>query len=333
MSDFLQTLSRLDEQVLRAWREARRVVLPTSYRSVKDVVVMAMGGSALGVDLIKSALADRITVPISIVNDYRIPASAGKSTLVILSSFSGTTEEVLTAYTEARLRKLKMFVLTNGGELAKRAKRDGVPMYQFDPADLASQPRYGTGFMAMGPLAVLAKIGAVKVSQKEIEEVAMHLKRGIKRWTTEAKKVSAQLKGRALVMVASEHLEGAAHVFSNQANESAKQFSTRFPIPEMNHHLMEGLTFPKSVVKQMTFVFVESSLYHPRVAKRYPLTKTVVQKNGAKILSIKLTGKTPLAQAFELVQRGALITAMLADRAHVDPKSVPWVDWFKARMK
>ena len=101
----------------------------------------------------------------------------------------------------------------------------------------------------------------------------------------------------------------------------------------MNHHLMEGLTFPKSVVKQMTFVFVESSLYHPRVAKRYPLTKTVVQKNGAKILSIKLTGKTPLAQAFELVQRGALITAMLADRAHVDPKSVPWVDWFKARMK
>ena len=78
MSDFLQTLSRLDEQVFRAWREARRVVLPTSYRSVKDVVVMAMGGSALGVDLIKSALADRITVPISIVNDYLNPASAGK---------------------------------------------------------------------------------------------------------------------------------------------------------------------------------------------------------------------------------------------------------------
>lgn len=322
----------MQEQIDRAYGEAKAVKLPANYRTVKNVLVMAMGGSALGVDLIRHALADRIKTPIEIVDGYTIPASAGKDTLVILSSFSGTTEEVLSAYKQARARKLKVFVLTSGGDLAKWAKRDNVPAYVFDPADLAPQPRYGTGFMAMGPLAVLVNVGAVKISESEVKAVAVHLKQGIALWQKEARATAKALSGRAVVVISSEHLEGAAHVFANQMNESAKHFAARYPIPEMNHHLMEGLTFPKAAVKMMTFVFVESGLYHPRVVKRYGLTETVVKKNGAKTLRMQIGGSTPLQQAFELVQRGALVTAMMAEMAHVDPTGIPWVDWFKAEM-
>ena len=332
MTSLEQTLGRLHEQVSRAWNEARQIALPASYKSIDRVVVVAMGGSALGVHLIKSALADRITVPIEIVNDYTLPAFAGPTTLVILSSFSGTTEEVLSAYKAARARKLKIFVLTNGGSLAEAAKKDRVPAYVFDPADLAPQPRYGTGFMAMGPLAVLKSLGVVRISDKEIFDVSEHLKKGIATWRKEARAVAKKLVHRTNVLVASEHLEGAAHIFANQMNESAKHFAARFSIPEMNHHLMEGLTFPKEAVRQMTVLFLESDLYHPRVQKRYGLTQTVVKKNGAKALALRASGRMPLAQAFELVQRGAFITAAMAELSGVDPEQIPWVNWFKRQM-
>lgn len=307
--------------------------LPASYRSIDHVVVMAMGGSALGVHVIQSALADRLTVPIEVVNGYHLPASATKSSLVILSSFSGTTEEVLGAYKQAKAKGLKMFVLTHGGPLAEWARRDKVPAYVFDPGDLAPQPRYGTGFMAMAPLAVLAAIGAVKVSDKEVTDVAKHLQNGVSAWKREAGTIAKKLFQRGCVMISSEHLEGAAHVFANQLNESAKHFTARFVLPEMNHHLMEGLTFPKAIVNGLTFIFIESDLYHPRVQKRYGLTETVVKKNGAKTLRLTISGKTPLQQAFELVQRGALITTKMAELGGVDPKDIHWVDWFKKEMK
>lgn len=333
MSDFLSTISSLAEQLEDAWHLAPSVRFPASYRQLDNVVVVAMGGSGLGTHLVQSALAKRITVPITVVNDYHLPACVSSSTLVILCSFSGTTEEVLGAYKEARRGKHKMFVVTSGGVLAKLAKRDNLPMYLFDPRDLAPQPRYGTAYLAVGTLVALRQIGGLTIGQKEMDGVVRHLHSGLRRWTSEAKKMAAALTNRAVIVVASEHLEGAAHVFNNQINESAKHFSARFAIPELNHHLMEGLTFPKSVIKQMTFLFVESALYHPRVMKRYELTKTVVKKNGAKVLTIRVAAGLSLAEAFELIQRGALVTAMMAERLGVDPTAIPWVDWFKQKME
>ncbi len=333
MPNLIDTLARLNEQVVRAFAEAKRVKIPASYKSIDRVVVVAMGGSALGVHLIQSALQDRLTVPIEIVNGYNLPATATKSSLVILSSFSGTTEEILSAYKQAKAKGLKMFVLTNGGPLAAMAKKDNVPAYVFDPEDLAPQPRYGTGFMALGPLAVLNAVGAVKVSDKEVVDVAKHLLSGVAAWKREAGTVAKKLFKQGCIFISSQHLEGATHVFANQMNESAKHFAARFAIPEMNHHLMEGLTFPKTLVSGLTFVFFESDLYHPRVSKRYGLTEAVVKKNGAKTLRLKISGKTPLQQAFELVQRGALITAKMAELGHVNAEDIHWVDWFKAQMK
>ena len=135
------------------------------------------------------------------------------------------------------------------------------------------------------------------------------------------------------MIVASEHLEGAAHVFANQINESTKHFATSFLVPELNHHLMEGLMFPKAVIGKMTFVFLESGLYHARVQRRYPLTQTVVKKNGAEAVRVNFNGKTDLQQAFEMIQLGAFVTYEMAVLAKVDPESIPWVNWFKAQLK
>ncbi len=332
MSNLIPILSRFHEQITTGFQEAKKITLPSSYQKATHIVVMAMGGSALGAGIIKHAFFNELKVPLEIINGYHLPATANQNSLVILSSFSGTTEEVLLAYKEAKKKNLKMLVVTSGGDLAKWSIRDQTPIYLFDPSLLAPEPRYGTGFMTAGPLAILSKLGFLPISEKEIKAATDHLKKGFAVWESQAKKTAHGLKDRGVVIVSSEHLEGAAHVFANQINESSKHFSARFPIPELSHHLMEGLTFPKEVVKQLTFVFLQSSLYHPRVLRRYGLTETVVKKNKAKTITIDVAGKTFFAEALEVVVRGGLITAYMAEYSKVNPLSIPWVDWFKSEM-
>ncbi len=322
----------MHEQVTEAWMQTKAIRLPASYRKINHVVVVAMGGSALGAHVVRSVFADQLTVPIEVVNGYKLPATANKSALVILSSFSGTTEEILTAYAEARKKKLNIFVIAAGGDLAKWAKRDKVPGYFFNPMDFAPQPRYGTGFMTFGIVGALVQLKVLKLSDREVFDLVTYLGKNSARAKT-GKQIARKLVNRVPVMVASEHLEGSAHVFANQMNESAKQFAARFPIPELNHHLMEGLAFPKTLIKEMSFIFIESKFYHPRVQKRYPLTQQIVKKNGGQIVRITLNGKTKLEQAFELIQLGAYVTAEISSIMKTDPEQIQWVNWFKAQMK
>lgn len=77
-------------------------------------------------------------------------------------------------------------------------------------------------------------------------------------------------------------MSGPIHVVNNQLNENAKNISFDFQIPELNHHLMEGLKHPESNSKDILFVFAFSKHYSDRVQKRFELTKQVVEKNGIK---------------------------------------------------
>ena len=104
------------------WGQGGELKLPVSYRKVKNVVLLGMGGSAIGMHLIKSVFADELKVPIEIINDYKLPASVGKNTLAIASSYSGGTEETLEAVMEAKNARQKIVVISAGGKLAELAK-------------------------------------------------------------------------------------------------------------------------------------------------------------------------------------------------------------------
>lgn len=337
MTTLRETLNRLPEQVSQAWKETQRLSLPASYKKCARLVVMGMGGSALGAHVVRSVYAKELAVAMEIVNGYELPGGVGKNTLVLLSTYSGSTEEVLTAYEAAKKRKVKILVMCAGGELAARAKRDQTPGYIYDASDLIPknnhgivQPRYASGFSVVGILGMLTKLGFLHVSQKEILALISMLRKSVlfKTPSTLAKK----FHGRIPVFVASEHLEGSAHLFTNYCHETAKQFAIWYALPELNHHLMEGLSFPKEVVKKMIFVLFESNLYHRRVQRRYPITSGVIVKNGGGVERVTLKQKTRLLQAFEIIQIAGYTTAELARMNKVDPFNIPWVEWFKRQM-
>lgn len=335
------SIEALPEQCLHAWEDVEKIKIPSDYRDFKNIIVCGMGGSSLGAHVIQALFEDKLKIPLILSRDYHLPAFVDKDTLVILSSYSGTTEETISCAKEAITKKLRCFVISTGGELEEIAKQNKFPFYKiipkFNPSD---QPRMAIGYSIFGQIAVFSKLDLVSVYKNEVVNLAKFLNELKQKYNLQipqkenpAKQVAQKVKSKVINLVAAEHLQGALHVFNNQLNENSKNFSNFFYIPELNHHLMEGLKNPDSIKDNTIFVFFESELYSEKIQKRFSITKKVVQKNGLPIVTIKLTGKTRPEQCFELISFGAYVNFYLAMLYKINPAPIPWVDFFKAELK
>ncbi len=115
--------------------------------------------------------------------------------------------------------------------------------------------------------------------------------------------------------------------------ENSKNLCYWLDLPNLNHYLLESLENPKGNSKQIVFWFIDSKFYNSRVQKRSKLTKEVVEKNNIKTISTALTGKDKIIQSFEMLQLGSWATFYLAMLNDIDPVNIPWVEWFKAKLK
>lgn len=333
-------IEHLPEQIRIAWHETRDLEIPTAYRKAEHIVVSGMGGSALGARMAFAALSERIAVPMLIVNDYRLPEYVGKKSLVILSSFSGTTEETLSCADDAKARGAMVVVICAGGELAKRAKKNGWPTYQFDPGELARQPRMGTGFSLAGILGILERAKLVKVTDAEIDRIGIAMGEVIDTCAVDvptkdnpAKTVAKSLKDSSVLLVSAEHLAGVMHMFANCINETAKQFAVPLVLPEINHHLLEGLSYPKSFARNTVALLVQSSLYHERTQKRVQVTADSFETQGLTVIDYLAHGTDRLEEVGELLQFASFVAYYMAMQNGVNPEGIPFVDAFKAAMK
>ncbi|KKW29511.1 MAG: Bifunctional phosphoglucose/phosphomannose isomerase [Candidatus Uhrbacteria bacterium GW2011_GWD2_52_7] len=339
VSDIRFGIEHLPEQVRLAWEDLRDFVLPAPYARVAHVVLVGMGGSALGARMLTSIMRDRLKVPVLIVNDYTLPGFVGSKSMVILSSFSGTTEEVLAASDTAKASGAKVVVIAAEGELLKRAKLNHWPAYQFHPGDLAKQPRLGVGFSLAGVMGILERARLVKVARAEVDRMCIAMGEVIDACAIDvpsaenpAKIVAKELQGKAVFVIGAEHLVGSAHVFANHLNETSKQFATPFALPEVNHHLLEGLTYPKGFSGKAVALILKSELYGERIQRRCEVTADLLEQQGISVVEYETHGDERLEQAGEVLQFGSFVSYYLAMLNGVRPDSIPFVDEFKARL-
>jgi len=339
-SKVLDTIKLYPDQLRQAWDEINAMSIPTEFSDIDNIVVCGMGGSTLGARMVDALCEDRLRVPLEIFNGYHIPNYASDKTLLISSSYSGTTEETVACTYEALSRKVKLFIITTGGKLDSIVKENTIPSYVFNPSNNPSeQPRLSIGYAVGAILALLAKLKLIQVSADEIANALVTMKQSFDNYSQEnatenlAKKFAQELKGTAPMLVASEHLYGVVYTLKNQFNESAKTFTALYELPELNHHLMEGLKNPNKLKDVIKFVFFESDLYSERVAKRYPLTEEVVGKNFVDYIKYKPTSKTKMNQLFETLVFGSMVVYYLSRYYQIDPMTIPWVDYFKDKLK
>jgi len=338
-----KSISLLPEQCEQVLKDFDKIIIPKDYKNFKEIVANGMGGSSIGIRIIKSSMSDKINVPILITPGYDTPSFISKNTLYIISSYSGGTEEPISVYKEVKKKGAKIIAIASAGKgkLQTMMKKYGIPGYNFIVKNNPSmQPRLGVGYMVFSTVAIMIKTGVLRIQIEELKEMIRYLKVKSKRLlpgiilnNNEAKKIAAKLYNYQPIIVGAQFLSGNTYALRNQINESSKNFSSYLLLPELNHYSMEGLSFPKSNKNTLVFLFLESDLFHKRVQKRIKLTKEVVKKNGIKIISLKLNGKTKFIQAFEMLQLGSWVSYYLGILNGVDPVKIPWVDWFKEKLK
>lgn len=332
-------IDRLAEQVRMAWHDAQEVAVPKVYGKTNHILVVGMGGSALGPQILQDIFQKKSKIPFSVVHDYVVPAWVSTSTLVILSSYSGTTEEVLSAGDDARKKKAKLLVIAAGGPLAAWAKKHDIPAYIFTPGDLAKQPRLGVGFSFAGIAGLLVRAGINVIKEEDVRraisamgEVTDLCASDVAFDENPAKQVAAAIAGKNVLVVGAEHLVGNAHVLANQINETGKQFATHFVLPELNHHLLEGFSHPKTFAKNTAMLFLHSSLYHPRTRKRFTVTADMTEEREMDVVDYVARGKDLLEESCEVLQFSSYVSWYLAMMNKEETTSIPYVDKFKALM-
>jgi glucose/mannose-6-phosphate isomerase len=266
--NMLGSLELIGKQVEQIVSQVQGLKLPTTYKKIQNIVVLGMGGSTLGAHVIKALFFNELPIPVEIINGYHIPAYTSSKSLVLVSSYSGTTEEPVFAMKEAQKRKAKLLIISSGGLLAQAAKKNKLPALIYSTENNpCGSPRMGLGYSLFGPILLLSKLGIIRFGSKEITKTLTTFEKyqalfGTSKNTSQniAKQCAEKTVGKTTWYSGSEHLGGNVHVGANQMNENAKRFGGYFLIPELNHHLIEGMKLPISNAQNVLFICIEAKI-------------------------------------------------------------------------
>ena len=333
-SKMLDLAGNFFKQCIKAREISENFKPGVSYGQVKNIVVCGMGGSAVGGDILRVYLKDKIKTPLMVVRDYSLPAFVNKDTLLFCNSYSGNTEETLAAYKQAVKAKAKIVTITGGGKLKKLCDRHDTPCIIIPSGQ---PPRASLGYLFFPMLITLVKIGMVKSQKKNIDQTIKLLKTlstelGPQRPTADnhAKQLALRLYNKVPVIYgASEQTGIVALRWRNQFNENSKTFAVSNVFPELNHNEIVGWETLLNVTKNFHIMIMEDKDDHPRVKKRIQITGEIIKDKVGAVEHINSRGTSSLARLFSLISLGDFVSTYLAVLYDVDPTPVKIIEYLK----
>ncbi len=333
----LQALWNLPEQCEEALAIGRQVKIPADYASVSNIVVTGLGGSAIGGDFLRLFVSDKLGVPVIVNRDYTLPKFIDQKTLLFAISYSGNTEETLSAYGQAKEKGAKIVALTNGGKLREMAERDGVPVIVV-PAGIS--PRAATGYLLIPTLTVLEGIGLIDDLSLEINDLTATL-RGLREQLdfslpiqrNQAKQIAQRLFGKIpVIWAAAGNTEVVAARWKGQINENGKAPAYWNVFPELNHNEIVGIEEPAELLGQLEVIILRDNNDHPRVQKRMEVSKEIIKDTVSGITEVWSSGKSRLSGLFSLTYVGDYVSVYLAILYGIDPTPVRNIDYLKKKL-
>ncbi len=289
-----------------------------------NVVICGIGGSALPGSLLLD-ITD-ISVPVFIHRDYGLPKIASEKSLIICISFSGNTEETLSAYQEAIDKKYKPVAICTGEKLQEMAVGNNLPV-AIVPNDCL-QPRFGTGYLVSALIKILDNCGITNNLSQEVLKIAAGL--DAESFEAKGKALAEKLVNKTPIVYSSNQYKSIARIWKIKFNENAKIMAFWNYFPELNHNEMVGLT-EKS--KNFYFIILRDNQDDPRVIKRMELTAELIKEAGAEAEFVEMAGATKMEKIFNCLLLGDWVSYYLALAYGQDPAPVAIVEDFKKRLK
>ncbi len=302
---------------------------------ITSIVVAGMGGSALGGLFLQRWLSDQLKVPLLVDRDYNLPAFVGPDTIVIVSSYSGNTEEDLSELEQAQKAGARIVLMTSGGELAARAKSQQLPIITIPTG---YQPRLAVLYEIKALAGLFDQLGLTTNAAAELEAAGQWLTSQIAGWVAEiptednqAKRIAKDLLGCAVVIYGGPTLGMQAFKWKIDLNENAKHAAFSYELPEFNHNEFLGWKNPRD--KLLKVVQLQSSLDNQRIAKRWEITNRLLSGQMPKPIVVRAEGETKLQQMLWTQLLGDYISVYLAFLNGVDPTPVDLIEKLKKELK
>ena len=305
-------------------------------REIINIIVAGMGGSALAADMAKVVLRDALHVPLEVVRGYQLPGYAGPQTLVIVSSFSGNTEETVACLSAAIENGCEIAVITSGGKLKSLATEQHA-MLGLIPAE--SEARYGMVYNLRILLRILVEFKLIpKRFYNEMAKTEKWLQRESELWAKEmpvehnyAKQLALIAVGKTPVFYAGPLMAPAAYKWKISWNENAKNVAFWNQLPEFSHNEFVGWS-SHPIEKPFAVFDLVSELEHPRVLKRFTISDKLLSGRRPKATIVPIAGETPLRQLLWATVLGEFVSIYVAILNNVDPTPVALVDKLKKEL-
>jgi glucose/mannose-6-phosphate isomerase len=295
-----------------------------------------MGGSAIGGELLRGLCSDNSRLAVSTHKDYGLPGFVDEHTLVIASSYSGTTEETLDAFSSALSNPCKKLAITTGGELGAMAEKHEIPLFRLD---YKAPPRAALGCLFVPLLGILQKLGFMHDFSDELDRMVKVLDSMVSRLSEDvflpsnkAKDLSTQLFEKVPVIYGAGILSAVAHRWKTQLNENSKHWSFSEVLPDLNHNAVVGYDLPPKMKEIALVIILRSPSLHQRHLDRYRVTLELLEKANVKYSVVDAEGEDVLSQTMSLLFFGDWTSYYLAILNETDPTPVLPIDFLKNRL-
>ena len=300
----------------------------TAKKDFSNIVLTGLGGSGIGGSIIQNYIADSVKIPFIVNKDYFLPAFVNANSLVIISSYSGNTEETLMAMQQAMKAKATIVCVTSGGKVADIARKKDIDCILM-PAGMP--PRSCISYSMVQVLYTLRHFGFVSNAfGKEISSVIKTLDTEENAIQKKAKTIAQKLNGKTPIIYAASDFEGVAVRFRQQLNENSKMLAWHHVFPEMNHNELVGW---RDKDESRAVVLLRNDSDYDRVKMRMDICKKVIKKYTSTLIEIQSEGKGYWEKVFYVIHLTDWVSVFLADMHGVDATEVKVIDMLKGALE
>lgn len=292
-----------------------------------NVVVTGLGGSGIGGTIVSQLVQDQMKIPMLINNDYGLPNFVNEHTLVIVSSYSGNTEETLSAMDVAMARGAEIACISAGGKVLDIAKEKGFNYIQI-PGGIP--PRGSFGMNSPQLFYVLKAYGMIDDSfEKELHDAANAIDAKQDKIKAEAQVIAEKIHGSVPIIYSDAAYTGVSIRLRQQINENAKMLCWHHVFPEMNHNELVGWAGGD---KRFSVIMMRTEQDHVRTQLRMNLCKSIFEKHTDTVCEIHAEGDSLIERSYYLIHVGDWVSVILADMNKVDAIEVDVIDYLKGEL-
>ena len=328
-------LGSMAEQCRKGWESLPHPGLPDEYRDVERIVHFGMGGSAIAADYLQTVLTQASGPPVEVYRGYRYPGPLDYRTLLIGSSYSGNTEETLSAF-DPELAGCKV-AFTSGGKLQATVEDYGIPTYHID---IVSEPRAALGYSLFALLSCVNSLGLVEGLHDDVEEAIDLTERLCQQYSetsptddNPAKTMAWQMLENLIVVYAGDIFACVARRWKTQLNENGKSWAFYETLPEAGHNAVEGLERPGNTSDHTHVVLLGPESVEERLRSAYLGVAELLKRSSVGYSVLEAQGESALAQVMSLTVLGDYVSYYLGLLYGADPSPVPQINALKAMME